>query len=167
MRALLVSLLLIASSCASPETVTVSGSVAVFDFLYHYDTVVDQAEQLAGEDFFALPEEVRDELWVEALPLTVGRPCTDIGDFGDIRSGTPVSVGVAGATIGSGVLGPGFTDLVEDEPGHFVVVCRFDFQVAVPAADRYEVTVAGTPPVAAVDGEPVMIYLGFSRPPKG
>ncbi len=163
----MILLLLISTSCAPPETVHVDGTVVVFDFLYHYTAVVNQAERLAGVDFFSQPEEARDELWDEALRLTVGQPCESIGDFPDVRSDTAVTVLTDGEPVGSTTLGQGFTDLLEDQPGHFLVVCRFDFDIEVPAAERYEVVVDGISTTTAAAGTPVKIFLGFSTPPEG
>ncbi|HDK45426.1 MAG TPA: hypothetical protein ENG94_04010 [Actinobacteria bacterium] len=131
-------------ACAPPATHDLSGSLAVFDYSMHNDLIVEEAQRLAGGDYFGLPEEERDAVWIEAVGLVRGTPCTDgVEAFPGVQAGTPVRItDAAGTVLADSTLSGGFVDLLPypDVQANVLAVCRFEFEVP-ELADTTEYTI--------------------------
>ncbi|NOY55852.1 MAG: hypothetical protein GXP34_07685 [Actinobacteria bacterium] len=132
-RVLLLLLLITLGACAPPVTHDLSGSLAVFDYSYHNDLIVEEAQRLARGDYFGLPEAERDAVWIEAVGLVRGTPCTDgVETFPGIHAGAPVRIMDAdGSMLADSALSGGFVDLLPypDVQAKVIAVCRFEFEV--------------------------------------
>jgi len=131
-------------ACAPPATHDLSGSLAAFDYPFHNDLIVEEAQRLAGGDYFGLPEEERDAVWIDAVGLVRGTPCADgVEAFPAIHVGTPVRITDAtGTVLADTTLSGGFVDLLPytDVQANVIAVCRFEFEVP-ELADTTEYTV--------------------------
>lgn len=142
----LVALVLTATACARPANHDLSGSVLAFDFQYHSNIIVAEAQRLAGGDYFGLPEDERNAVWLDAAGLVRGTPCGEgVGAFPEIHTGTQVQVvNDGGGVVGTGVLLDGFVDLLPfpDVQAKVIAVCRFDFEIKdLPDLESYMVLI--------------------------
>jgi len=139
---MVIALLIFLTSCAQAVTHELAGSVSVFDFGYHSNLIIEQAQRLAGGDYYGLPEEERDAVWIEAAGLVRGTPCEEgIEPFPEIRSGAVLQIVDANdVLLGTGTLSGGFVDLLAypEVQAKVIAVCRFDFDVLdIPDGARY------------------------------
>jgi hypothetical protein len=141
---LCVLLVALAGGCAPSHDL--SGSVSVFDFEFHSRLVLDQAQRLAGGDFYGLPANERDAVWVDAVDLVRGVPCADgVDAFDDVHTDAPVVVtGTNGLILGETALAGGYVDLLPypDVQAGVLAVCRFEFDIPELAnADVYTIRI--------------------------
>ncbi|NIA25759.1 MAG: hypothetical protein GWP04_09360 [Gammaproteobacteria bacterium] len=173
-RVLLLVIIILLGSCAPPATHDLSGSLAVFDFSLHNDLIVEEAQRLAGGDYFGLPAEERDAVWIEAVGLVRGTPCGNgVETFPAVHTGTPVRIMDAADTVlGDSTLSGGFVDLLPypDVQANVIAVCRFEFEVPELAdAAEYTILVGDQEPKTfskaglEAAGWTVSLELGVSR----
>ncbi len=171
---LLVALVLTATACARPVLHDLSGSVSLFDFSYHSTLITAEAQRLAGGDYFGLPEDERNAVWLDAAGLVRGTPCGEgVGAFPEIHTGTPVQVvDDGGGVVAIGGLLDGFVDLLPypDVQARAIAVCRFDFEIKdLPDLESYQLLIGQEQPIPfskarlESQGWAVTIELGVQR----